>query len=69
MTEEEIRKRVKSLKLNKAADVYGVTAEHIKYADPLIIKILTYIANKAFSSGKQPRQFKIGAIVPTLKKG
>ena len=65
---ETITKHVKALKSNKAADVFGLTAEHMKYAAPQLITVLTTIANASLYHGKLPAQFKIGAIAPTVKK-
>ena len=68
INEDTIKKHVKSLKPGKAADVFGMTAEHIKHAAPQITSILTTVANNILNEQKLPDQFKIGAIVPTLKK-
>lgn len=68
ITKDMIEKHIRTLKTGKAADVFGLTAEHIKYASPLIVTILTTIANSVLREGKLPAQFKIGAIAPTLKK-
>ena len=59
---------ISKLKLGKAADVYGVTAEHIKYAGPSLLQIVTFLTNKVYSTGILPQAFKTGALVPSLKK-
>ena len=69
ISEKTIAKHVKALKTGKAADVYGLTTEHIKYADTKLLHFLTEITNDVFSTGKLPDQFKIGALAPVHKKG
>ena len=66
--ESTIQKHIKSLKNRKAADVFGLTSEHIKLAAPQLIHIITVMANNIQRETKLPCQFKIGAIAPTLKK-
>ena len=68
VSEGDIRKHVKTLKCKKAADVYGLTAEHMKYCSPQLIPILTKLTNTVFEDRKLPDKFKVGAIVPTHKK-
>ena len=63
-----VTKHVKALKAGKAADISGFTAEHIKFASPKLIQILTSLTNNIFYGGKLPSQFKIGAIAHTHKK-
>ena len=62
-------KHVKALKSRKAADLYGVTAEHLKYASDAIYPLLTSITNRNLTEQKLPSHFKIGKVVPVLKKG
>ena len=37
VTDDEMKKAVASLKIGKALDVYGVTAEHIYYGSPVVM--------------------------------
>jgi hypothetical protein len=67
-TEKDVAKHIRTLKLGKAADVFGLTAEHIKYATPDLVKVLTALSNNILEKRTLPSQFKIGAIVPTHKK-
>ena len=67
-TEEDIAGYLKRLKGGKAADVYGLTGEHLKYAAPAILTVLTRIVNNSYTRGTLPDQFKQGAIVPCHKK-
>ena len=69
VTEEDIQNHLKSLKINKAADVFGMTAEHLKYAAPSLIRILTKITNAVMESGVIPDRFKVGAVAPVHKTG
>ena len=64
----DIETHVRSLKNQKAPDIHGISAEHIKLASPFIIKILLYLNNLILSSGKLPSSFKIGSVCPVLKK-
>ena len=65
---EEIRKYIRTLKNDKAADVYGLTAEHIKLASSEIITVLQRLTNKIIEERKMPEKFKVGALVPAHKK-
>jgi hypothetical protein len=69
VTEAIVGKHINSMKLGKAADVLGTTAEHLKFASPEIVTVMACIVNKSFTDGKLPDLFKTGAIIPTLKKG
>jgi hypothetical protein len=69
LNEDEIRKHIASLKNGKAADLFGLTAEHLKLASPSIVPVLQALLNKAFTAQKLPSQFKIGVVTPVLKKG
>ena len=69
VTIPQILKHVKGLKNRKAADLDGVTAEHLKLASDEIIPILTSITNKTLLQQRHPTQFKLGKITPVLKKG
>jgi hypothetical protein len=69
VNETQVKKHVKALKLGKAADVYGLTAEHIKHAPLQLISIITRLINTILCNQALPDQFKIGAIAPTHKKG
>ena len=66
--EESTTTTVKELKNNKAADISGISAEHIKEADPIILDILTTLTNRVLASGEIPECIKHGAVTPVLKK-
>ena len=64
----EIAKIVASLKNNKAPDIFGISAEHLKLASHKLIAILTTLTNKIFKVGILPECFKLGCIAPVGKK-
>ena len=43
VTKDDVRKHITSLKNKKAADIHGITSEHLKYASPQLVQILTLI--------------------------
>lgn len=57
------------LKNGKAADRYGLTAEHLKYASPQITTVIAALTNQVLHRNKLPSQCRIGKVVPVLKKG
>jgi hypothetical protein len=69
VTEHEIEKHISKLKKAKAADYFGVTSEHIQYAAPEIVKVLTIVTNSILTTGKIPLSMKTGLITPVPKKG
>lgn len=64
----DVEKHVTTLKNQKAADIFGVAAEHVKFSAPCILKILCHLANDAFKTGKLPASYKLGSITPVIKK-
>ena len=66
---DQISEHLRALKNNKAADVFGLTAEHLKFAAPELATVLTALTNNILKESKLPDQFKVGALVPTHKKG
>ena len=69
VTERQVRKHISNLKTKKAADIYGVTGEHLKYAAEEINLIMKSITNKTLFTQKLPHGFKVGKVVPVHKKG
>ena len=65
----EVEKAIKNLNNNKAADEYGITAEHVKYAGEPLLNMLTHIFNTILTSRKIPDTFRTGYITPVHKKG
>ena len=64
-----IEKHVRSLKHGKAADIHGLTAEHLQLAAPQVIQVLTKIANDSFTKQQMPSLLKPGKATPIHKKG
>ena len=68
VTDKDIQDIVKTLNNQKSTDIHGISAEHIKLSSPLIFEVLKHLANAVIKSGKMPLSFKIGSIIPVLKK-
>ena len=68
-TSNEVEKAIHNLNNNKAADEYGITAEHVKYAGEPLLNMLTDIFNTILTSCKIPDTFRTGYITPVHKKG
>ncbi|KAK3105231.1 hypothetical protein FSP39_020278 [Pinctada imbricata] len=67
--EDEIRKIIVNLKNNKAADIMGLTAEHLKMALDQVTPSITRIINAMLERGEVPHILKTGVLTPVLKKG
>ena len=63
-----IQDYIKELRNNKATDAFGLTAEHFKFSSPQLTTIIAKIISNIFEQGKLPSKFKLGTIVPVLKK-
>ena len=68
VTIEEVKKAIQKLNSRKAADEYGITAEHVKFAGSKIYTLYQDIFNQIFQEGKVAQSFKTGVITPILKK-
>lgn len=68
LDQKQVKKHISQLKNNKAADPFGISAEHLKEADPCLTPILTDITNRIFKDQSIPEDLKLGAITPVLKK-
>jgi hypothetical protein len=44
-SEKELEEAIRSLNSKKAPDVYGLTAEHLKYGDSTLVNYLTELLN------------------------
>ena len=60
-------KAVTSLNPNKAPDMHGITAEHLKNAPPNTIGLLTKIINKILVNKKVSAAIKEGVLTPVYK--
>ena len=56
------------MKLNKVPDIFGITAEHMRLASPVLLDILLHIANDTIAKGVLPDSFKIRSVCSVLKK-
>ena len=68
VTVEEVEEAVLSLKHGKAADVYGIVAEHILYGGDHLLQELTTIINSLFAVGEIPDTLKLGILTPVYKR-
>jgi hypothetical protein len=69
VTADEVRKIVMSLKNNKAPDVSGLSAEHLKKSPAQLFDVLAVIFNQILSNTAAPASFTTGIITPVHKKG
>ena len=65
---KEVRKAINSLNNKKAADEFGLSAEHLKYSGPVLVEEITNIFNQILKSKTVPDAFKCGILTPVLKK-
>jgi len=63
-----VKKAIQKLNSGKAADEYGFTAEHVKFAGSEIYTIYQDVFIQIFQEGKVAQSFKTGVITPILKK-
>lgn len=69
VTEQDVRSAIRSLSNNKAADAYGLMAEHFKLAISHLVSPLTRLLNNIIKQAKLPEALKLGILSPVLKKG
>ena len=69
ISKDEIRRAIQKLKSGKAADEYGITAEHIKYSGNEVLMIYQSIFQQIYDQGAVADSFKTGVITPIPKKG
>ena len=65
---KEVFNIVRSFKLNKAQDVFGLSAEHLKNAPDELFPVLASLMNSILQTGHIPPQLKQGILTPVLKK-
>lgn len=65
---KEISTAIATLNNGKAADLYGMTAEHLKYGGVLLTRVLLNIMNTILKLCKIPKNMKQGIITPVFKK-
>ncbi|KAG8243116.1 hypothetical protein J6590_108674 [Homalodisca vitripennis] len=69
VTHQEISSIIKSLKNKKSTGCDNISTHLIKFIEPEISKVLAFIVNLSFLSGKFPTKFKQATVVPIFKKG
>jgi hypothetical protein len=67
VTKQEVEKAINSLNRNKAADLYGITAENIVYGGDNFVKYIQEVLNKTFQLHHIPDILKIGILFPVFK--
>ncbi|VDI27649.1 Hypothetical predicted protein [Mytilus galloprovincialis] len=67
VTDEEVEKAISSLKQNKAADIYGITAENIIYGGEDLRAYIRELINMSFKYCYVPDLLKIGTLFPIFK--
>ena len=67
VSDEQVRKAIKTLNTGKAPDVYGVTAEHFLNGGEATIATAE-IVNATFQFGIVTDALKVGALTPVFKK-
>ena len=68
VTLNEVNIIVKSFKSIKAQDPFGISAEHLKHAPRILLRVLTALINRILHSGYIPSLLKQGILTPALKK-
>ncbi|MEW8547953.1 MAG: reverse transcriptase family protein, partial [Candidatus Thiodiazotropha sp.] len=68
VTEQEIVEALSTMNKGKAADIYGVTTEHLLYAIDELLPKLVVLINGIFQVGTLPDSLKIGLLTPVFKK-
>ena len=68
VTVKEVLNIVRSFRLNKAQDVFGLSAEHLKYAPDVLFHVLATLMNSIFCKGHIAPSLKQGIHTPVLKK-
>lgn len=68
VTNQQVKDAIKSLNRGKAADVYGLTAEHFLYGGDGLVDTTTDIINGLFKFGRLSDALKVGVLTPVYKK-
>ena len=66
--EDEVVKALKSLNKGKAANIFGLTTEHLACASKEMIPVLTALLNCIFHVDDLPFSLKLGLLTPIFKK-
>ena len=68
ITEDDIKKEIKSLKPKASAGCDGISLNMLKLIAPHITKSLTLIVNQSLFTGIFPEKLKIAKVIPLFKK-
>ena len=68
VTPEDIKNIVRSFKLSKAQDIFGLSSEHLKFAPDSLYSVLSSLMECILYTGYVPPQLKQGILTPVLKK-
>ena len=69
ITEDDVRKTVKSLSIFKASSVPDISSKVLKDAFLVLVPQLTYLCNLSINMGIVPQKWKIATIIPLQKEG
>ena len=69
VSDSDIQKHVNSLKNGKAADIFGISAEHLKHASAPVVEALKQVTNNTLRTGKLVPDCKLGVLTPVPKPG
>jgi hypothetical protein len=67
-SEKELEEAIRSLNSKKAPDVYGITAEHLKYGGSTLVSYLTELLNNICKADSTPDLIKLGILSPVFKR-
>ena len=67
VSDEQVKKALKSMDKGKAADIHGVTVEHFLYGGEALLEKVTGIINSVFRFGRVTEALSIGTLTPVLK--
>ena len=65
---DEIRTQIQSLNSKKASDIYGISANFLKFAGDKIIQPLTFLFNESISYRIVSDKLKLAVVYPVHKK-
>ena len=67
ITSELIAKCITELKNGKAADMFGITSEHLKHAGPAVVRLIAELIQNIVNDCVLPPCLKTGVITPVFK--
>ena len=59
---------MKSLKSKKASDIFGISANFLKFAGDETIQPLIFLFNESIRNGVVPEKLKLAVVYPIHKK-